>query len=107
MAFGCEQQKLAVDSGVWPLYRFDPRRIASGEPPLVLDSGAPKKPVEAYCNNESRFRMLEAADPARYKELAARAGREAERRLRLYQHLSDWKLGGAPPPPTPPAGGAK
>jgi hypothetical protein len=72
----------------------------------VLDSGAPKKPVEAYRNNESRFRMLEAADPARYKELAARAGHEAERRLRLYQHLSDWKLGGAPPP-TPPAGGAK
>ena len=109
MAFGCEQQKLAVDSGVWPLYRFDPRRIASGEAPLVLDSGAPKKSVEAYRNNESRFRMLEAADPARYKELAARAGHEAERRLRLYQHLSDWKLGGAPPPAVipPPSGGAK
>ena len=114
MAFGCEQQKLAVDSGVWPLYRFDPRRIGSGEAPLVLDSGAPKKSVEAYRNNESRFRMLEAADPARYKQLAARAGQEAERRLRLYQHLSDWKLGGAPapaaaaPPPAPaPAGGAK
>ena len=96
MAFGCEQQKLAVDSGVWPLYRFDPRRIASGEAPLVLDSGAPKKPVEAYRNNESRFRMLEAADPARSKRLAARAGQEAERRLALYKHLSDWKLGAAP-----------
>ena len=115
MAFGCEQQKLAVESGVWPLYRFDPRRIASGEAPLVLDSGPPKKPVEAYRNNESRFRMLEAADPARYKDLAARAGREAERRLLLYKHLSDWKLGAAPaaaeapaPPPDPaPAGGAK
>ncbi len=116
MAFGCEQQKLAVDSGVWPLYRFDPRRIAAGEAPLVLDSGAPKKTVEAYRNNESRFRMLEAADPARYKELAARAGHEADRRLLLYKHLSDWKLGAGQAPEAPaaapipagaPGGGAK
>ena len=34
MAHGMSQQKLAVDSGVWPLYRFDPRRLAKGEPPL-------------------------------------------------------------------------
>ena len=115
MAFGCEQQKLAVDSGVWPLYRFDPRRIASGQAPLVLDSGAPKKTVEAYRNNESRFRMLEAADPVRYKQLAALAGQEAERRLLLYKHLSEWKLGSGAAPPSPPdapaapapAGGAK
>ena len=58
--------------------------------------------------------MLEAADPARYKKLAASAGQEAERRLRLYKHLSDWKLGAAtapgeaaPPPAPEPAGGAK
>jgi pyruvate-ferredoxin/flavodoxin oxidoreductase len=98
MAFGCEQQKLAVDAGVWPLYRFDPRRIASGEPPLQLDSGAPKVPVETYMRNESRFRMLETADPARYRRLAALAGKEAERRLLLYKHLSDWKLAAAAPP---------
>jgi len=91
LAFGCEQQKLIVDSGLWPLYRFDPRRIEKGEPPLVIDSGAPKKPVEAFMNNESRFRMLEAAGPARYKELAARAGQAAARRLDLYRHLSTWK----------------
>ena len=59
--------------------------------------------------------MLAAADPSRYKELAARAGQEAAGRLKLYQHLSDWKLGAAPAPaeaPAPPidpapAGGAK
>jgi pyruvate-ferredoxin/flavodoxin oxidoreductase len=114
MAFGCEQQKLAVETGLWPLYRFDPRRMAAGEAPLVLDSGAPKKPVEAYMNNESRFRMLEAAGPARYKELATRAREEADRRLALYKHLSEWKTGAVPaaadaaPPPAPaPAGGGK
>ena len=42
MANGATQQKLAVDSGVWPLFRFDPRRIAKGEPPMHLDYGPPK-----------------------------------------------------------------
>ncbi len=42
MAHGAAQQKLAVDSGVWPLYRFDPRRVAAGEPPLHLDYGPPQ-----------------------------------------------------------------
>ena len=42
MAHGASQQKLAVDSGVWPLYRFDPRRLVKGEPPLRLDYGPPK-----------------------------------------------------------------
>ncbi len=95
LAFGCEQQKLIVDSGLWPLYRFDPRRLEKGEAPLVLDSGSPKKPVEAFMNNESRFRMLEAAGPERYKELAARASRAAARRLELYRHLSAWKTAGS------------
>ena len=45
---GCEQQKLAVDTGYWPLYRFDPRRIAHGESPLKLDSAAPKVELAKY-----------------------------------------------------------
>src|SRR5450759_2758222 len=40
MAYGLEQQKLLVGSGIWPLFRFDPRRVAAGQPPLTLDSGA-------------------------------------------------------------------
>ncbi|MGE5414703.1 MAG: thiamine pyrophosphate-dependent enzyme, partial [Syntrophomonadaceae bacterium] len=122
LALGCEQQKLIVDTGLWPLYRFDPRRIEKGEAPFVIDSGAPKKSVEAFMNNESRFRMLEAAGPARYKELAARASKAAARRLDLYKHLSAWRTGAPPAEPAPaaataaaaapeetlaPAGGAK
>jgi pyruvate-ferredoxin/flavodoxin oxidoreductase len=105
MAFGCEQQKLLVDSGLWPLYRFDPRRLAQGLSPLQMDSGAAKTSAEQFMKNESRFRMVEAADPARYKRLAAEAGAEAARRLALYRHLSDWKLSSGPGPL--PAGAAE
>ncbi len=91
MALGCEQQKLVVDSGLWPLYRFDPRRLAEGLSPLQLDSAAPKTPADRFMANESRFRMVEAADPARYKRLAAQAGAEAARRVALYRHISEWK----------------
>ena len=59
MAFGMAQQKLAVDSGVWPLYRFDPRRVEKGEPPMKLDYGPPRARVADYMRNESRFRMVE------------------------------------------------
>ena len=103
MALGCEQQKRLVDSGLWPLYRFDPRRLAEGLAPLQLDSGAPKAAPESFRMHESRFRMIEAADPARYKRLAADAGAEAARRLALYKHLSEWKL---PAPASSASGGA-
>jgi pyruvate-ferredoxin/flavodoxin oxidoreductase len=88
MRFGAEQQKLAVSSGVWPLYRFDPRRVAGGQPPLQLDSGAPKSSVQEYMQNEARFRMVEKADPKRYKRLVAAAQQDAVRRVAVYQQLA-------------------
>jgi len=88
MAFGVAQQKLAVDSGVWPLYRFDPRRLVRGEPPLHLDYGPPKAKVADYMRNESRFRMIERADPARYKRFLVEAQAAAERRYAVYEQLA-------------------
>jgi pyruvate-ferredoxin/flavodoxin oxidoreductase len=88
MADGTNQQKLAVDSGTWPLYRFDPRRIAEGQPPLQLDSPPAKIPIEQYMHNENRFRMLERADPDRWRQLVAAAQKEVERRTGLYQKLA-------------------
>ncbi|HEV8118386.1 MAG TPA: pyruvate:ferredoxin (flavodoxin) oxidoreductase, partial [Thermoanaerobaculia bacterium] len=88
MAYGCEQQKLAVDSGVWPLYRFDPRRIETGQPPLQLDCGEPRIRVEQYTKNENRFRMLERLGPDRAKKLGAFAQKETSRRFRHYQQLA-------------------
>ena len=88
MAQGAAQQKLAVDSGVWPLYRFDPRRLVKGEPPLNLDYGPPKARVADYMRNESRFRMIERADPARYKHFLKEAQAQAQRRYSVYQQLA-------------------
>jgi pyruvate-ferredoxin/flavodoxin oxidoreductase len=88
MANGAAQQKLAVDSGVWPLYRFDPRRLVKGEPPLHLDYNAPKTKVADYLRNEARFRMVERADPARYKAFVAESQAEAERRYAVYSQLA-------------------
>jgi len=115
MAYGCEQQKLAVDSGVWPLYRFDPRRTAQGLPPLVLDSGEPKIPARQYMRNETRFRMVEKLNPERFKKLLASAEKQAKQRVAVYKQLSGLTVpqvtdtpeaAGPEAPPKPPAAGA-
>jgi pyruvate-ferredoxin/flavodoxin oxidoreductase len=88
MAFGVDQQKRAAESGVWPLYRFDPRRTAKGEPPLRLDSGPPRLDVVDYMRNEGRFRVVEKTNPERFKRLAHAAQREARQRYAVYQQLA-------------------
>jgi pyruvate-ferredoxin/flavodoxin oxidoreductase len=88
MANGAAQQKLAVDSGVWPLYRFDPRRVEKGEPPMALDYGPPRARVADYMRNESRFRMVERADPERFKHFLKASTEAAERRYAVYKQLA-------------------
>jgi pyruvate-ferredoxin/flavodoxin oxidoreductase len=88
MAQGAAQQKLAVNSGVWPLFRFDPRRITKGEPPLHLDYGPPKAQVAEYMRNESRFRVVERTDPARFKAFLKEAQEAAQQRYAVYQQLA-------------------
>jgi pyruvate-ferredoxin/flavodoxin oxidoreductase len=88
MKLGADQQRLAVDSGIWPLYRFDPHRLAKGEAPLKLDSGAIKVTVFEYMRTEARFRMVERMDKDRFKRLAAEAQDDAHRRFALYKQLA-------------------
>jgi pyruvate-ferredoxin/flavodoxin oxidoreductase len=85
---GAEQQKLAVNSGVWPLYRYDPRRVEGGEPPLVIDAPPRKASVAEYMRNETRFRMVERLDPERFRRLAAAAADHSARRVALYEQLA-------------------
>lgn len=88
LRFGAEQQKLAVNSGVWPLYRYDPRRVERGEPPLVIDVPPGRVSVADYMRNEARFRMVEKIDPERFRRLAAAARDHAARRIALYEQLA-------------------
>jgi pyruvate-ferredoxin/flavodoxin oxidoreductase len=92
LALGPHQQKLAVDSGVWPLFRFDPRRLVRGEAPLVLDATPGKATVSDYMAGEGRFRAVKCLDEARYQDLCARAEREVLHRIELYAQLSHIKL---------------
>jgi pyruvate-ferredoxin/flavodoxin oxidoreductase len=98
LALGAEQQKRAVDCGIWPLLRWNPGRVAEGKPPLVLDAGEPKLAPLEYMRNETRFRMVERRDPERFRRLMDLAARDAERRRAVYRHLAGLTL------PEPPAG---
>lgn len=88
LAYGLDQQKIAVESGYWPLYRFDPRRGQAGEPAMKLDSALPKGDVGTFMRNETRFRMVEQADPNRFKDLLSAAQVELKNRYALYEQMS-------------------
>jgi pyruvate-ferredoxin/flavodoxin oxidoreductase len=86
---GLDQQKLAVDCGYWPLYRFDPRRAEAGENPLQLDSKAPSIPFKDYALNETRYRMLMKANPDRAKMLLDEAQRCVDAKYSKYRQLAE------------------
>ena len=88
---GLEHQKAAVESGFWPLYRFDPRRVAEGKAGLQLDSKAPTKVMADYMANETRFQIVKKADPERYDRLVKFAQEQVEERRKLYEHLAEEK----------------
>ena len=88
MAQGMAHQKLAVDSGRWLLYRYDPRRAERGETPLQLDSPAPKLSLKEAMEQENRFRMLRYSQPERARALVRQAQRELECRWATYRALS-------------------
>jgi pyruvate-ferredoxin/flavodoxin oxidoreductase len=88
MARGLEQQKLAVQSGHWPMYRYDPRLIEEGKNPLVIESKEPSIPLSQYAYNETRYKMLTQMDEARAEELMKEAQQDAKSRWTLYQQMA-------------------
>jgi pyruvate-ferredoxin/flavodoxin oxidoreductase len=95
LAHGPDQQKLAVDSGYWLLYRFDPRLSEAGQNPLQLDSSKPKLPLEKYLRNEIRFRTVERQNPERYRQLTATAQQRITGRFVQYEQLArPWQTDG-------------
>ncbi|MBI3942426.1 MAG: pyruvate:ferredoxin (flavodoxin) oxidoreductase [Chloroflexi bacterium] len=85
---GMEQQKLAVQSGSWPLYRFNPALAAEGKNPLVIDSKEPSIPLEKYVYNETRYRMLQQSDEARAETLIKEAQQDVKDRWNLYHQMA-------------------
>ncbi len=88
MGEGLNYQKMAVESGAWPLFRYDPRKKAAGENPLTLDSKEPTLPLEQYMYSENRFRQLQRDNPERAAVLLEAAKRDVADRFKMYQQLA-------------------
>jgi pyruvate-ferredoxin/flavodoxin oxidoreductase len=93
MAKGLDQQKLAVQSGHWPLLRYNPDLIAQGKNPLTIDSKEPSIPLEQYIYNETRYRMLVQADEARAEMLLKEAQVDVKKRWEYYQQMAAMHYG--------------
>jgi len=91
MTTGMQNQKTAVDSGEWLLYRYNPERARQGENPLILDSRTPTKKVQDFLSMETRFKMLTKSKPEDAKRLWAEAQHDAETRFRLYEYMAQRK----------------
>ena len=93
MARGLNQQKLAVQSGAWPVYRYDPRRAESGENPLVIEAREPTARWEDYAYNETRYKMLTLSDEDRAEMLNKKATAGIKNRWQLYQQMAAMHYG--------------
>jgi pyruvate-ferredoxin/flavodoxin oxidoreductase len=89
MRDGLKQQKLAAECGHWPLYRYRPAGNGRTRPEFVLDTPAPRIPVETYAYNEVRYRTLASARPEEARALMEAAQRDIDERWRSYQSLAD------------------
>ena len=96
MTTGMQNQKVAVDSGQWLLYRYNPERVLAGENPLLLDSRTPTRKVQDYMLMETRFKMLTKSKPEDAKRLWAEAQHDAEVRYKFYEYLATRKPSAKP-----------
>ncbi len=88
MTTGLSNQKAAVDSGQWLLYRYHPERAGAGQNPLLLDSRTPTRRVKDYMQMETRFKMLTKSNAEGAKQLWDQAQHDADSRFRLYEYLA-------------------
>ena len=88
LALGPDRQKAAVESGYWPIYRYDPSKPAQGLPAFRLDSFEPSLPVSEFMRKENRFRSLERSSPERAAELFAAAQEQVDTRWSRLEKLA-------------------
>jgi len=101
MTTAMSDQKVAVESGQWLLYRYNPERRRAGENPLVLDSRTPTRKVEEFLLQQTRFKMLTKSKPEDAKRLWKQAQRDAEVRYQLYEYFAQRKPEPLPIGPEP------
>jgi pyruvate-ferredoxin/flavodoxin oxidoreductase len=88
LAHGMDQQKLAVNSGYWPLFRFNPDLVAQGKNPFQLDSRAPNIALKDFIYNETRYTMLVKSNPEEAKRLLALAQQDVNQQWKLYDYMA-------------------
>ena len=88
MLYNQRQQDMAVKTGHWPLFRYDPRLAAAGGNPFKLDSAAPSLPIKDFMASETRFAMLQRSHPEAAQHFLEQAQKEAEQRFKTYQGLA-------------------
>jgi pyruvate-ferredoxin/flavodoxin oxidoreductase len=88
MTTGMQNQKMAVDTGYWPLLRYNPVLAKEGKNPMKLDSKAPKVPLRDFSALETRFKMLEKINPERAKALAIEAQEDVNARWKMYEDFA-------------------
>ena len=88
MAKGLDQQKLAMQTGYCPLFRYNPALRAEGKNPLQLDSKAPSLPLQKYVYNETRYTMLVQSDPESANHLLKLAQEDVNRQWKHYEELA-------------------
>jgi len=94
MALGMGQQKLAVQSGHWPLFRYNPALVAEGKPPFQLDSKAPSISLDKYIYNETRYKMLVQSNEEAAERLLKLAQQDVKNRWRWYEQLAAMQFNG-------------
>jgi pyruvate-ferredoxin/flavodoxin oxidoreductase len=97
MTTAMTDQKVAVESGQWLLYRYNPERAAAGENPLALDSRAPTRKVQDYLLQQTRFKMLTKSKPEAAERLWKLAQQDVEHRYRMYEYMASRKTEAAAP----------
>ncbi len=95
MSHGLDEQKLAIDSGAWVLYRHNPELRAEGKNPLILDSKEPKEDIADYMYNELRFRALKRTNPEKALKYLEQAREDAQRRYQMYKNLAQMQEKGS------------
>lgn len=88
LKYGLQQQKLAVNSGHWTLFRYNPDLFSEGKNPLQLDSKTPSIPIQDYMYNETRFKMVTKMNPDAAKEFLQRAQKQVRKNWKVYENMA-------------------